>query len=277
MVEKNNIEKVLINVANEAGEFLRSKAFNFGEVQMKGENDPVTQADKDAELLIREYVKKNLGNSNFIGEELDDEKNIANRYTWIIDPIDGTKSFVKNHFNTSLSIAVNSRIGCIEDNSSFVSHACVYDFMRDIMYVGTPQGKKLLYKGEEQNFEIENPFSKIKRTGKLELLVNSKGNEIGKKLIQRGVPIELYKQNGSIALSMAQVAFGLYDGYLLGPSEKGNYWDLAAGHQLLMLGDDFTVFDVSKKSYVNDGREINTSKGYLAVNKSLKEDVYLIL
>ena len=52
--------------------------------------DPVTKMDIEMEKLIRDIIKKNFKNHNIIGEELKNE-NFNSDYTWVIDPIDGTK------------------------------------------------------------------------------------------------------------------------------------------------------------------------------------------
>ncbi len=55
--------------------------------------DPVTRADKDAELAIREVVENNFPEHNIIGEE-HDNKVTDSDFSWIIDPIDGTRAFI---------------------------------------------------------------------------------------------------------------------------------------------------------------------------------------
>ena len=57
-----------------------------------GSFDPVTQADKQAEMVIREGLAEKFPNHMVVGEEFGGE--IGNGPTWIIDPIDGTRSFM---------------------------------------------------------------------------------------------------------------------------------------------------------------------------------------
>ena len=60
---------------------------------IKKDDSPVTKYDIEAENYIRKYIENNFPSHNIIGEELKviDKKS---EYTWIIDPIDGTKSFM---------------------------------------------------------------------------------------------------------------------------------------------------------------------------------------
>lgn len=65
-------------------------------VTMKHDQSPVTQADQEAEELIKKMIKAAFPNHTFFGEE-GEKVDLANHkgFTWIIDPIDGTKSFVR--------------------------------------------------------------------------------------------------------------------------------------------------------------------------------------
>jgi histidinol-phosphatase len=63
-------------------------------VSIKDDNSPVTQADKTAEKIIVEVIRKTFPDHNFIGEEAKYEKTDS-AYTWIIDPIDGTRFFMR--------------------------------------------------------------------------------------------------------------------------------------------------------------------------------------
>ena len=61
--------------------------------KIKADFSPVTKYDVEAENYIRKYIEDNFPYHNIIGEELKviDKKS---EYTWIIDPIDGTKSYM---------------------------------------------------------------------------------------------------------------------------------------------------------------------------------------
>lgn len=59
----------------------------------KGAFDPVTAADRAAETAMRALIRKTFPAHGIVGEEFDDVKSDA-PYTWVLDPIDGTKSFI---------------------------------------------------------------------------------------------------------------------------------------------------------------------------------------
>jgi len=59
----------------------------------KGIYDPVTEADRKSEQVIRDYIEENHPTHSIFGEEFG-LTNKPSPYCWIIDPIDGTRSFI---------------------------------------------------------------------------------------------------------------------------------------------------------------------------------------
>ncbi len=55
--------------------------------------DPVTQADRAAEQAMRDLIEERYPDHGIFGEEFD-EKTGSSDFTWILDPIDGTRSFI---------------------------------------------------------------------------------------------------------------------------------------------------------------------------------------
>ena len=75
--------------------------------KLKGKGyDPVTTSDKAFEKFIRLKIKKKFPNHQVIGEEFGHKKS-ASDYTWVIDPIDGTRSFVIGNPTWSNLISLN--------------------------------------------------------------------------------------------------------------------------------------------------------------------------
>lgn len=62
-------------------------------VERKSDDTPVTIADREAELLLRERIGEKFPDDAILGEEFP-EKAGTSGYQWILDPIDGTKSFI---------------------------------------------------------------------------------------------------------------------------------------------------------------------------------------
>jgi histidinol phosphatase-like enzyme (inositol monophosphatase family) len=83
-----------IDAASEAGErTLRAfRSRRFG-VETKSDGSPVTDADRDAEESLRAAIERAFPADAILGEEFGEREGTSG-YRWIIDPIDGTKSFV---------------------------------------------------------------------------------------------------------------------------------------------------------------------------------------
>jgi myo-inositol-1(or 4)-monophosphatase len=58
-----------------------------------GAFDPVTEADRAAELAMRRLIETTFPSHGIVGEEFGD-RNADAEYVWVLDPIDGTKSFI---------------------------------------------------------------------------------------------------------------------------------------------------------------------------------------
>ena len=76
----------------------------------KSDNTPVTIADKNVELKIRELINITYPKHGIIGEEFDNI-NPDSEFQWVIDPIDGTMSFVAGHkdFGTLIALLHNNK------------------------------------------------------------------------------------------------------------------------------------------------------------------------
>jgi histidinol-phosphatase len=83
-----------IQAATMAGDYALSIYDSTFDVEIKGDQSPVTIADRNAEAMIRERVAKHFPRDGFLGEEFGDQPGDSG-YRWIIDPVDGTKSFIR--------------------------------------------------------------------------------------------------------------------------------------------------------------------------------------
>ena len=86
------------------------------QVERKGDDSPVTIADRQAEQQLRERIGKEFPNDAILGEEFG-ETSGSSGYRWIFDPIDGTKSFISGVplYGTLVGVEFDgrSRIGVI--------------------------------------------------------------------------------------------------------------------------------------------------------------------
>ena len=84
-----------VEVARAAGDLARNYYETTFQVEHKADKSPVTIADREAEALIRARIAAAFPTDAFLGEEYGDQPGTSG-FRWIIDPIDGTKSFVRH-------------------------------------------------------------------------------------------------------------------------------------------------------------------------------------
>lgn len=108
------IDKEIINFAEHladiSGEVIKEYfRQNFDETK-KDNQTPVTKADREAEKIIREAIIKKFPDHGIIGEEFGEINPIA-KYKWVIDPIDGTISFVIGRpiFGTLIALSFENK------------------------------------------------------------------------------------------------------------------------------------------------------------------------
>lgn len=90
-----------------AGEIMRYYRGDF-EVELKADQTPVTVADRKAEEIIRGMLLEAFPDHGFYGEE-SGANEAESDYLWLVDPIDGTKSFVAGYGMFSTQIALMHR------------------------------------------------------------------------------------------------------------------------------------------------------------------------
>lgn len=136
---------VAIKLARSVAEIItefQKKGFN---VEEKGRNNPVTDADKAAnEFLIRE-LSCVFPNDEFIGEESINDLgsiDVMTKRVWFIDPIDGTKDFIKGNGEWSIMIGL-----AVEGRPVL---GVVFQAEIDMMYYGIVSQGAFLEKNEEK-------------------------------------------------------------------------------------------------------------------------------
>jgi histidinol-phosphatase len=100
-----------IAAAAAAAELIRKSYRGVSNVRTKQDGSPVTDADVAAEEAIRSIVQGRFPEDGFFGEESAADRLDAERL-WIVDPIDGTKSFVRRYpmFSTQIALMQRGRL-----------------------------------------------------------------------------------------------------------------------------------------------------------------------
>jgi histidinol-phosphatase len=97
-----------LQAAKSARELIMSYYNGDFDIEIKADQTPVTVADRGAEQVIRGIIGTAYPEHGIFGEEYGAE-NKETEYLWLVDPIDGTKSFVKRYGMFSTQIALMHR------------------------------------------------------------------------------------------------------------------------------------------------------------------------
>ncbi len=100
-----------LDAAQAAGEIIRSLYQRNVQVQTKPDQSPVTQADIEAEEAIRRVLMERFPTYGFYGEE-SGQHGIDGDAVWLVDPLDGTKSFIRDcpFFSTQVALMRENRL-----------------------------------------------------------------------------------------------------------------------------------------------------------------------
>lgn len=192
------------------------KAFTPGKIQstLKDGGDPVTEADKVLDKVLKKVLLQD--DEGWLSEEtVDDHSRLKKERVWIVDPIDGTREFIKGIPEWCMSIAyvVNGR----------PEAAGICNPVANQIFLGTRDD------GVTLNGNPVRVSSKTELAGATVLASRSEIKR-GEWDVFEGTEMEIIP-TGSVAYKMATVAAGLYDmTFTLVPK---NEWDVAAGWLLV--------------------------------------------
>ena len=232
-IDENKVRSVIEDACKIAGSFIKLMAFDElkvfktrGTTEEKGKF--LSIFDREAERLIRNTITMYYPDSTIFtdaqkGEEIQVEKE---GLTWFIDPIDGTKAFLKGQFSfVAMSIAAWDKDGLIAGG--------IYNPFTEMLYSASRSSDCFL---NSEPLPRPNPTSKtearvlidfakdIPDNIKLGLTTADLRDDLGRVL----------RFDGSIAQHLALIAQGTLDGAIIwGTGTKGAYWDLAAALMLL--------------------------------------------
>jgi myo-inositol-1(or 4)-monophosphatase len=207
----------MIAVARLAGQVTQKhfRRFRDIEIAVKGPADFVSDADRESELLIREYFFARYPDWSFTGEEFPPVDGTDREYRWLVDPIDGTTNFV---FGMHYTISIALRRG-----KETVAGA-LYNPVADEMFTAVKGGGAFL-NGERLNVSTHSDVGLMTVGTGLPTPGLSLHPGAYQRLDAIRAPIGAVRIVGSAANSCAYVAMGRLTGYF----EETGFVDTAAG------------------------------------------------
>ncbi|MCL1858968.1 MAG: 3'(2'),5'-bisphosphate nucleotidase CysQ [Oscillospiraceae bacterium] len=106
------ILEIAIYAAYDAGKIILDVYKKDFDVKYKDDKSPLTEADKKSNGLICGQLKKYSPYIDILAEEsVDDKKRLSNKFCFIVDPLDGTKEFIKKNgeFTVNIGLSYNNK------------------------------------------------------------------------------------------------------------------------------------------------------------------------
>ena len=103
--------RTALEAASAAADVVRRYYQRNLKITIKADKSPVTEADVETEKIIRSIVTARFPHHGFYGEETGTSAMDAD-YVWIVDPIDGTKAFIREYpmFSTQIALMHRGRL-----------------------------------------------------------------------------------------------------------------------------------------------------------------------
>ncbi len=212
--------KQLIGLANKE---ILPRFLSGIKIEEKKDHTPVTMADRQAEKAMREWLDREFPLHGIYGEEFGIKESSGDypRYRWILDPVDGTRSFITNAFQFGTLIALEKDEGQgFRPLVGVISHPQVGAWV-----IGRKEGSTLhLSDGQELPLQVKDNVDLSQAT----LLVTSHWTtpeQVGGPEMQKLIDqVKMYRTWGD-CFGYFAVATGGAD-VMIDPDL--NYWDVAA-------------------------------------------------
>lgn len=151
---KNDLLRIAINAAVDGGKAILDIYHQDFDVELKGDNSPLTLADTQSNQVIGEYLVR-TGIPVISEENKEQSYSIRKMWNtcWLVDPLDGTKEFVKRNGEFTVNIAL------IENNQPILGVIFV-PWTRELYYGDVKIGKSAkiilneMFDGPDNLFEV---------------------------------------------------------------------------------------------------------------------------
>lgn len=248
-------------LAREAATIVNTFYVGSSEVRYKSHNEPVTEADRSANLHIVSRIQAAFPEDGILSEESKDNLNrLTKARVWIIDPLDGTKEFIAR--NGEFSIMIGLAIG----GSAVMGVIMQPD--PGLLYVGAVNFGAYLYEQGERIPLAVSDQTDISRM----VMVSSRSHrqQIVDK-VRKDLRITRERVSGSVGLKVGLISRQLADLYVH-PSPGCKEWDICAPHALLEAAGG-QITDCWGNPIVFNKRDVRAHNGLLASNGQTHDQI----
>lgn len=222
------------------------------EAEFKAGHDPVTDADRALDVVLREKLLRD-GEGWLSEESADDLSRLSKPHVWVVDPLDGTREFVKGIPEFCVSI------GFVDEGRPVAAGIC--NPVTGETFVGAVDS------GVRYNGAPAQASTRASLEGAVILASRSEVKRGEWKAFDKG-PMEI-RAMGSVAYKLARVSAGLADAtFTLTPKHE---WDVAAGAALVLSAGGF-VSTLESTPFRANNRNVLLS-GLIACGANLRGEL----
>lgn len=264
---ENELE-IAHRIALEAAALVRGYHGGQVRVERKEENEPVTEADRLASDLIVRRLREAFPRDAILSEEVpDDGLRRTQERVWMVDPIDGTRDFIRGEDGYAvmigLCVAGRPRVGVVSQPPTRKTYgAIVGPGMQAWLENGAGERTTLVTSTLSEPVGIRLVASKSHR-----------GPEID--AVRRALGVTDEQNVGGVGLKIGLVAEGTRDLYVY-PGGKTKLWD-ACAPEAIILAAGGRLTDLDGQALVYTGETLFNPRGLVASNGPLHPSVVRIL
>jgi 3'(2'), 5'-bisphosphate nucleotidase len=260
--------QVATRLALEAGEIIRKLHASGISVDKKAGNEPVTQADRDANAHIVAGLTAEFPDDGLLTEEApDDGSRLKRPRVWMVDPLDGTKDFIRGESGFAVMIGL-----CVDERPAL---GVVYQPIGDRLYFASRGAGAFTVVGHgTPNSTLTTDrmhVSKISEPSQIRMVASKshRDEKIDQVRAALGITDEL--NVGSVGLKLGLIARGERELYV-NPSGHSKLWDVCAPEAILVeAGGKLT--DAHGKPIDYRGKDVRCLNGLIASNGKLHDTV----
>jgi 3'(2'), 5'-bisphosphate nucleotidase len=251
--------QIVREIAVAAGEVVLQFYYEKVQVEWKSAGNPVTAADRAANETILTQLRRQFSGEPVLSEESqDDMSRLGRDVMWVVDPLDGTKEFIKRNGEFSVMI------GMVENGRPVLGVVCQPAASKTYFgaiglgaWLASPAGTKTLH------------VSDIDETKRWRMVASRSHFDPRVDRVRQRLGIHEIRHSGSVGLKCGLIAAGECEIYIH-PSSKVNMWD-SCGPAAILSAAGGVMTDMRGESLSYSAVDVRHRNGLAATSGRLHE------
>ncbi|MFH1643436.1 MAG: inositol monophosphatase [Patescibacteria group bacterium] len=261
------VKEVALEAAKEAGVLLMKGFDRVKVVEFKDRQDICTNLDLESEKIIIDKIKDNFPDHNISSEEAGEDNNNSD-FNWVIDPIDGTKHYLRGLPLFCISIA-------LVKEKEIIFGLVFNPATNEMFYATKGQGAflndKKIYVSDKEELADSFVFAELPTYKLLDEELKENIDKL-EKLFKKSYRVRAF---GSGALSLCYLAMGAAEAYIVF-GNRTKLCDLAAGIVIVQEAGG-KIINLGEGDLINQNSSATKEINIVASNNKVHEDILNLL